>query len=398
MKKFLYPGIVLSLLMLTILSGCGGGKSGGGNPGGDSGDPGGGTGSGTKYFAYVANRDSNTISAYAVGSDGTLSPAGSPVSASDAGGPRAVAADPAGKFLYVANEVLSNGSTVVKANVSVFKIGSDGALTPAGSPVYSSVEDSTFIALTVDPAGQFVYVADDGPLPRILSYRIDPSSGALSPVGTPREINDSPQSIAVDPTGKFVYVAANGNPSSSLVLAFTSSSGALSSLNSVLSRDIALYSNPGSIAANPTGGFIYAVRQSGAVSNLKIIAAGMLQPVGVDLTTSANSTAVTVDPTGQFVYVANGNGTISAFKIEVSSTLSPVGGSPFGSGLGALSSITVDPAVEFVYVTNQGSDSSPGTVSALKIDPVAGALSPVGTVNAGLGPASIVIVKKIVNN
>jgi 3-carboxymuconate cyclase len=395
MKKYLYHGIVLSLLALTILSGCGG-KSGGSNP--DDG-----AGSVTKYFAYVANLQSNTISAYDVGSDGTLSSVGSPVSASDAGGPRAVAADPAGQFLYVANGSLWNyddSPTFVKAaNVSVFKIGSDGTLSPAGSPVYSSVEDSTYISLAVDPAGQFVYVADGGPSRRILTYRTNSSSGALSLVGNPKVIDDFPESIAVKPAGRFVYVAANGqrNTDASHVWAFQSSSGELTSLGSILTgSDTDRYANPGSMAVDPTGHYICVVKQNGVVSNLTIGSDGTLSPAAS--ATAVISTAVTIDPTGQFVYVANGSGTVSAFKIESGGTLTPVDGNPFGSNLGTISSITVDPAGNFLYVANQGSWSgnnlSQGTVSAFKIDPSSGALSLIGTFNADLGPVSIIIVKK----
>jgi 6-phosphogluconolactonase len=77
-------------------------------------------------FAYVPNVGSNNVSAYRIGANGALTPvAGSPFAAGS--GPFAVAVDPTGKFAYVTN--------FGDDNVSAYRIGANGALTPvAGSP------------------------------------------------------------------------------------------------------------------------------------------------------------------------------------------------------------------------------------------------------------------------
>ena len=83
-------------------------------------------------FVYVANLESNTVSAYSVGANGALTPvAGSPFAAGLE--PFSVAVNLLGWFVYVAN----TGSN----NVSAYSVGANGALTPvAGSPFAAGIE------------------------------------------------------------------------------------------------------------------------------------------------------------------------------------------------------------------------------------------------------------------
>jgi DNA-binding beta-propeller fold protein YncE len=87
----------------------------------------------------VANRGSNDVSAYSVGSSGALSPIpGSPFPAGL--GPLSVAVDPKSKFAYVAN-IDSN-------DISAYSIGSNGALKPLpGSPFAAQVKPAS-VAIT----------------------------------------------------------------------------------------------------------------------------------------------------------------------------------------------------------------------------------------------------------
>ena len=72
---------------------------------------------------------------------------GSPFAA--AAYPFSVAVDPTGKFVYVAN--------AGNDNVSVYSLGSNGALTESGFPFAAG---SAPFSETVDPTGKFVYVAN----------------------------------------------------------------------------------------------------------------------------------------------------------------------------------------------------------------------------------------------
>ena len=158
----------------------------------------------TGKFAYVANANSNNVSAYSIGANGALTPVpGSPFAAGTC--PISVAVDPTGKFAYVANADTNN--------VSAYSIGANGALTPVpGSPFAAGSFPSS---VAVDPTGKFAYVANFGPDPldvpgTVSAYSIG-SNGALTPVpGSPFAAGYFTKSVAVDPTGKFAYVASFG--------------------------------------------------------------------------------------------------------------------------------------------------------------------------------------------
>jgi 6-phosphogluconolactonase len=79
---------------------------------------------------------------------------------------------PSGKFLYASNRGNSN-------TIAIFRIGRDGLPTPAGH-VSSGGRLPRFFG--IDPSGQFLIAANQGS-GTLVSFRIDPSSGALTRVG-----------------------------------------------------------------------------------------------------------------------------------------------------------------------------------------------------------------------
>src|SRR5690242_3164235 len=99
-------------------------------------------------FVYVVNQ-SGTVSAYSIGATGALTPIGGPV----ASGNSSAAVDPAGKFLYVANET----GAITDGSVSAYSIGATGELTPIGGPVATGFLPSS---VAVNPTGKFVYVTN----------------------------------------------------------------------------------------------------------------------------------------------------------------------------------------------------------------------------------------------
>src|SRR4029077_20298817 len=84
-----------------------------------------------------------------------------------------------------------------------------GALTSiAGSPFFANGGSS---AIAADPNGKFLYVAT---FPGIWGYTINPASGALMAIaGSPFAFDPTgtPSSLAVDPSGKFAYVTDSSN-------------------------------------------------------------------------------------------------------------------------------------------------------------------------------------------
>ena len=98
-------------------------------------------------FAYVANRNSNNVSAYTVdATSGAITPiAGSPFAAGDL--PVAIAVDPTGTYAYVANQM--------GATVSAFAISrTSGALTAVSGSPFATGTAPTSVA--VDPSGSFL--------------------------------------------------------------------------------------------------------------------------------------------------------------------------------------------------------------------------------------------------
>ena len=125
-------------------------------------------------FAYVANFNSNNVSAYTIDpSTGALTAiAGSPFPAGSF--PHSVAVYPSGKFVYVVNE----GAT----NISGYTINpSTGALTTiVGSPFTTGGDPRS---MAVDPSGKFAYVANYGSN-TVSAYAIDATTGALTAIGS----------------------------------------------------------------------------------------------------------------------------------------------------------------------------------------------------------------------
>jgi len=145
-------------------------------------------------FVYVANLNSNNISAYSIVADGSLTPVpGSPFKAGSR--PQSVALHPTNKFAYVAND----GSN----NISAYSIAANGVLTPIpGSPFKAGLGSDS---VAVDPTGKFAYVANQGD-DTVSAYSIGADGSLTQVTGSPFAAGDTPGFVAVDPTGKFAYV------------------------------------------------------------------------------------------------------------------------------------------------------------------------------------------------
>lgn len=197
-------------------------------------------------FAYVANEDSNTVSAYGiVASSGVLLDApGSPFAAGSR--PVSVAVDSAGRFVYAAN----SGS----GDVSAYTVGSGtGDLRAApGSPFPVGASPR---GLTVHPNSRWLYVAHSN---GISAFAIDPASGALTLVPGSPFAAGSPQSIAVDRSGRFAY-SANTDPATAGVSAFRID-GVSGTLAALPGAAFAAGSRPRTLGLDPLARFLYAPR------------------------------------------------------------------------------------------------------------------------------------------
>ncbi len=339
-----------------------------------------------KQFAYVANSESHTISAFEIDpAAGTLTEiSGSPFTA---GGvhPWSVAVHPSGKFLYVLN--------YASRNISILSIDHPtGALAAtAGSPVPAGGAYPSWIA--VEPAGKYVYVADSA-LNGISAFAVTGATGDLTPFGgSPFGTGLAPVSVAVDPSGKFAYVANSGSHSLS---AFTvdAATGTLTPMAG--SPYSAGGTSPTTVGIDPSGRSVYVT--NGASNNIAAfainVATGALTAVpGSPFAAGGTAPAfVAVDPAGKFAYVANAGSTISAFIIAAASgALSVVPGSPFAAEGVYPKSIAFEHSGKFVYVANSFS----GTISAFAINAATGALTsvPGSPFATGGGPYSLATVR-----
>ena len=342
----------------------------------------------TPKFAYVANDDGDNVSGYKINaSTGALSSApGSPFKTgappSSNTNPAAVAVDPAGKFVYVAD---FNSRGTYKGYVSAYKINSStGALDPvSGSPFPAGDRP---ISVAVDPSDRFVYVANYVSN-TISGYSLDSSTGKLTALpGSPYDTGGLPSSVTVDPSGQFLLVVSD-QPDQIEAFSIEPKSGNLTSIGSA-STGI----GPLQVAVDSSGQFVYVANAGGGVSAYLLIPGSLFLYENPDspFADSGLPFSVATDPTRDFVYVANySDADVSAFSIDPGNGyLNELTSSPFAAGKEP-QSITVDPSGNFVYVAN----FEDHTLSAYRLNQSSGALKEISAspFKAGSGPSAIAI-------
>ena len=145
-------------------------------------------------YLYAANNSDNTVSAYTIDTTGATPGKltkilGSPYGLGTASGPRAVATDTTGTYLYVANA----GSN----NVSAFMIGNGtGQLSQVNSGTPYSVGTSPVFILT-EPAGQYLYVGNQGST-NVSGFTYDSTTGKLTAIsGSPFSLGSAPGTMVI---------------------------------------------------------------------------------------------------------------------------------------------------------------------------------------------------------
>jgi 6-phosphogluconolactonase len=281
-------------------------------------------------FLFVSNQNANSLSAFSINtSTGMLTPVpGSPFSTGVT--PHGVAVDSAGKFVFVGNE---NGS------VSAFSINSsNGALTPApGSPFPAS---SPF-GVAVNPSGTFLYVTNTGTgglsPSSVSTFKIDPTTGALTAVNSPITTGTTPIGITADPNGKFLYLGEHMTES---VATFSTdpTTGALTRMGSSTptppaSCGVSCHLAPLRVAVHPNDQFMFAANVGGNSVSVFNINNGPV-PATSTMATGQHPFGVTLDTMGNFLFVANKvDNNISAFAVNATTGgLMSVSGSPFAAG------------------------------------------------------------------
>ncbi len=304
------------------------------------------------------------------------------------GSPSAMVLDPAGAYAYV----------IVGSSIAAYKVNSNGTLTAVGSPV----ADVTPVALFMDAAGKFLFVAEGlNSIPQAPNSEPCPGSPlygvCVYAIGSGASLTAVPGTFTFNlPPGlqapNFAALAATPTVFPSL------------GLNGVQN---AVCSGAGNNP--PTSEFLYV---ADSVNNV-------VWEFGVDLSSGALEnppgqtevksipaqsvpSGVAVDPCNRFVYVANNlSNNVNAYTIcsavllpscpAADGTLVPVSGSPFSisGGANGPGPLVVDPFGNTLYVV----DTDSSMLSVFRISPVSGSLTPgnPAVVATGAKPTSIAI-------
>ena len=292
--------------------------------------------------------------------------------------PSSVALDRLNRFAVVSN--LGDNT------ISAFTVGADGSLTSAGTAVMAGMNPADLI---IDPTGRFVYAVNRGD-GTLSAYSLDQTTGQLTSFRVPGTPNGlaRPTALAMDPSGLFFYVANSGGSSISIYKVLTLTTGALMT-GGVIS--LTTGATPQSLVVDPSGHYLYMADAKGAVEAFSIDSSGQLSPLTSSPTPAGTMTmSVAADPTAHFLYAANqGSADVSGYDIAFQTgALTQFTSSPFMAGKGPVS-LAVDPSGRFLYVANQ----TDGTIAVFSIDPMTGALTPAAmpTFGAGVNPAKVVV-------
>jgi 6-phosphogluconolactonase len=181
-------------------------------------------------FLVVADRGLDKIMVYRFDhSTGALEPNDPPFVATKPGeGPRHLAFNPNGKYLYVITELKSNLITFEydAAHGSLKEVQSISAL-PAGFSGRSSSAE-----IQVDRTGKFVYGSNRGD-ESIGVFAIDPGNGTLTPVEFDSTQGKTPRNFSIDPTGDYL-IAANQNSATVVVFRRDQATGKLTPTGQIL--------------------------------------------------------------------------------------------------------------------------------------------------------------------
>jgi 6-phosphogluconolactonase (cycloisomerase 2 family) len=296
----------------------------------------------TKSFGYTANFGSNDISVFTVNKDGSPTAGGGTTPVTNAVHPFGLAMDPGAHFLFVANQ--GDAIAKVAGNVSVFSIGSGGALSEVSGSPFPILETSPPlpfgtvpplpVAVAASSTGNYLYVADQANN-AVVPFTFDATTGALTPIsatcagtgpclGVP--VGTAPSAVFSPSVGSFLYVS---NASSSDIYEFViNTDGTLSPITATTTT-VAAGLGPIAMLTDPTSKYFYVLCNQGSevtgyTFNQVTGALAPISAAGGTVSTGANPVAFTIlsDGTtnGNFWLFTSNNGASSVSTFSVEST------------------------------------------------------------------------------
>jgi 6-phosphogluconolactonase (cycloisomerase 2 family) len=306
---------------------------------------------------FVANATDNTVAVYTINPDQSLKPAcpssQACTTATVPSGqtPVALAVDPTGKFLFVANQGTFVDPT--SGTISVFSISGTSLTEVSGSPfpteVLGNVTGSGPTGVIAAPAGNFLYVSNQF-TNTVQLYTYDTNSGALTLPPTPYSAGTNPSGLAfsrcagfttatsackvADGNNLFVANSASNNVSifTACIQVTPACPNANGSLTAISSPQVGSGITPTSFIINPVANFVYVVDSgSNQISqfqyNSSTGALTSLSPPVVSTSSSPGPGGITSD--GSVLFVPDrGGSTMSVFTAN--SVVTASGTAPTG--------------------------------------------------------------------
>lgn len=390
---------------------------------------------------YLADTNGASIDTYSMNrSTGTLAKVNS---ISTCVNPTAVRFSPDGKIAYTACS-MDSAHHPSSASVDSFNVNVDGSL----SHLNSTPSDDGPYDLTIDPSGQFLYLAEvtpyihafqigaDGSATSVRRFGVPPNPGAaMAVLGGASAVKYTPKAAYITSAGDNNFLTYDVNVDGTLSLAQTiATQHAFSSLSLwPWGTDIAMASaipNPnllafplsadgsiaasgflfgnsasgGGVAIDPSGQFAFATDSSQGViytygksgPNWGLFTY-LSNPPTTAFPAGTGAGPIAIDPSGVLVYVANQvDNTISAYRYWGTSAelfestgqfvLPYTDGSPFAVGATPLS-LAIDPNEAFLYVL-----CGDRTIRTFAIDYFsAGHLAQVASVSLGAQPSGLTV-------
>ena len=249
-------------------------------------------------------------------------------------GPAHVSVDPTGKFVFAANygsghvgvlSIKEDGSLdkVVDSKQISGPLGKNPAVdAPPGSFAISGHDAPHVHMVAMDPFGRYVLACDLG-TDRTYIYKMDPSSGVLSP-NDPGFVQATdgagPRHFAFHATGRFLYVV-NEEASTLDVMSWDSSSGTATIIQtlSTLPKGFEGTNYTSEISTTPDGRFVYILnRLHDSIAIFSTDAGnGAAKLSDIVWTRGSYPRNHTIDPTGNFLYVLNQRSDhVASFKVD----------------------------------------------------------------------------------
>jgi YVTN family beta-propeller protein len=266
--------------------------------------------SASQTLLFAVNQGSDSIAAFHIAADGSLTPvAGSPF---PSGGPAPASVGVSGNILVVANKASDGVRNLGNAvpNYTTFTIEADGALTHTGT-TYSLPRYSSPTQVYVAPGGNLVFGTEESGVLRGL--QLSPTGGLTlapgSPVSLPNSIFDAgqrpqpvwPAGLSATPTGSVLYTGVP-NYGSIAAFAFTAT-GDLTFLSGEIAPEASL---PCWSVVSPDGRRLYFANAGSNNVSVWDVATDPRRPAWLQTLTlsgGGNPWGLRIDPTGTLLFV-----------------------------------------------------------------------------------------------